>query len=211
MPLFISFEGPEGSGKSTQVRLLAGALRARGYPVTETREPGGTSLGEAIRHVVLDPDAPPATPLAMALLLSAARAELVSEVILPALRGGQLVLTDRFADSTIAYQSYGLGLPIEDVRELTRIATGGLLPDIVFYVDVSPRIGWERITARGAGNWLDGETRAFHQRVRSGYQELIAADPERWIVIDGDASPQAVHAAIVRALEPRLPRLAGAL
>lgn len=204
MPLFISFEGPDGSGKSTQARLLAAALRERGRRVTETREPGATPLGEQIREVLLHGDGPPATPLAMAFLLSAARTQLVTEVISPALQEGQIVITDRFADSTIAYQACGLGLDESTVRILTDIATGKLYPDVVVYVDIEPVMGLQRISARGPGNKLDDQALSFHQRVRAGYLRLARNQPERWLVIDGASSPNTVHDAIMQAIEPHL-------
>lgn len=204
MPFFISFEGPDGSGKSTQARRLAASLRERGYPVTETREPGGTPLGDRIRQLVLDSAGPAATPLAMALLMSASRAQLVEEVINPALREGRIVITDRYADSTMAYQSAGHGLDRDVVESLTTIATGGLRPDLVIYVDVTPEVGLQRVRSRGIDNRLDREALDFHRRVRTRYRELIEAEPARWIVIDGFHSPHDVQADIMRAVEPIL-------
>ena len=204
MALFITFEGPDGSGKSTQAQLLTDALRNRGHDTLETREPGGTELGEAIRYLLLDPEAPAATPLAMALLLSASRSQLVESVIRPALDAGRFVIADRYADSTVAYQGYGLGLDTGTVRELARIATGGLKPDATIYVDIEPEVGMERRQARGAQNRLDQEALAFHRRVRDGYLEMISEEPERWIYVDGDAPPEAVHAGILQAIEPLL-------
>jgi dTMP kinase len=144
----------------------------------------------------------------MAFLVSASRTELVAEVIRPALERGEIVITDRFADSTIAYQTFGLGVPLGVSRELVRIATGGLSPNVVIYVDVPPQIGLERTAARGAGNRLDGETLAFHERVRQGYQQLICENPERWIAIDGSATVETVHDRIYQSLEPFLPEVA---
>ena len=207
MALFISFEGPDGSGKSTQARLLAEVLRGRGYPVTETREPGGTPLGERVRALLLDPQAPSATPLAMTFLFSAARTQLVSEVIRPALSQGETVIADRFADSTIAYQSWGLGLDLAVARQLAEIATGGLYPDVVIYVDVPPIVGLERVAMRGTRNRLDEETLGFHERVRAGYHGLIEEDSGRWIVIDGDAPVEVVHGNVLQALDPFLPEV----
>jgi dTMP kinase len=211
MPLFIAFEGLDGGGKSTQARLLAEALRQRGYAVTETREPGGTALGEGIRGLLLEPDAPPATPLAAAFLLSAARAQLVSEVIAPALARGEVVIADRFADSTVAYQAFGYGLDQEGMVRLVAIATGGLRPDVVVYIDVEPGVGLQRVEARGAGNRFDAETLAFHRRVRQGYRQLAALEPGRWVTVDGAESPDLVHRAVLRALEPFLTRVAEAV
>lgn len=204
MALFITFEGPDGSGKSTQAALLAGALRDRGLAVRETREPGGTPLGEEIRRLALGSGSPDATPLALTFLLSASRAQLVEAVVRPALEAGQTVVADRFADSTAAYQSFGLGVPLSDVQEVTRIATGDLRPDVTIYVDIEPEVGLERTRARGHGNRLDDETVEFHRRVREGYLALIAQEPERWICVNGDAAPDLVHDAILRQLEPLL-------
>jgi len=206
MPLFISLEGPDGSGKSTQARLLVDALRRRGLAVTESREPGGTELGDRIRELVLHPEAPPATPLVMAFLLSASRSQLVSEIVAPALLEGRTVVVDRFADSTVAYQSFGLGVPREIVETLTGIATGGVLPDIRVYIDVPADLGLERVASRGDRNRLDAETLTFHERVRGGYLQLISEEPHRWICVDGAASPPLVHCSIMAALEPVLER-----
>lgn len=211
MPLFISFEGPDGSGKSTQARRLATALRERGFPVTETREPGGTPLGDRVRELVLDPQSPHHTPLTMTLLLSASRSQLVSEVIAPALHAGHIVIVDRFADSTMAYQSFGLHVPREIVRTLTDIATQGVLPDVRVYIDVPAEIGLERVTARGARNRLDARELAFHRRVRAGYLQMIHEDPESWIHVDGTGSPEAVQSAILGALMPFLESRADAV
>lgn len=206
MSLFISFEGPDGSGKSTQARLLAEVLRSRRYRVVETREPGGTALGERIRSILLDPDAPAATPLAMTLMISAARAELVSEIIQPALKSGKVVISDRFADSTLAYQAFGSGVDVTTVREVTHVATAGVYPDVVMYVDVSTAVGLDRASARGSLNRFDAQDPAFHQRVRDGYLQLVTEEPDRWFLIDGAASVQSVHLAVLRAIEPVLER-----
>jgi dTMP kinase len=204
MSRLIAFEGPDGSGKSTQARLLGEFLRDRGYDVLETREPGGTPLGDSIRALLLEADAPPATPLAMTLLLSASRAQLVDTVIRPALEAGQTVIVDRYTDSTLAYQSYGFGVDMATVKEAVRTATGGLRPDIGVYVDIDPALGLERTRTRGPRNRFDAAGIEFHRRVRAGYLELIARDPERWICVDGSASPEEVHNAILRQLEPWL-------
>jgi dTMP kinase len=204
MPLFITFEGPDGSGKSTQGQMLAEALRREGYAVTETREPGGTELGEAVRALLLPHEAPPATPLAMAFLLSAARTQHVSEVILPALGRGHVVISDRFADSTVAYQSFGFGLDLQVVRDLTAIATDGLVPDVSVFVDIPPEVGLSRVERRGDDNRLDAEALVFHRRVREGYLELVTADPERWIIVDGRGSRDEVHQAVWQGILPRL-------
>jgi dTMP kinase len=204
VPLFVTFEGPDGSGKSTQARLLAAAFRRQGLNVVETREPGGTPLGERIRELLLDPESPRPIPLAMALLLSASRAQLLSDVILPALGRGAIVICDRYADSTMAYQSYGLGLDAEVVRDMTAIATNGVQPDVGIYVDVPIEVGLSRAVARGALNRLDAETIHFHRNVRSGYLRIVAEEPDRWFVVDGTQSVETVHRQIMTAISPLL-------
>lgn len=202
--LFISFEGSDGSGKSTQATLLAEGLRRNGYRVEETREPGGTPVGERIRQILLDPSSPRPSPLSMAFLLSASRAQLVADVIAPSLARGNIVICDRYADSTLAYQSYGLGLDPQVVREITAIATNGVQPDVSIYVDVPTEVGLRRIAARGKPDRLDGEALLFHENVREGYQQIIREDPERWVVVDGTQPIETVHQEIVRATLQRL-------
>ena len=208
MGLFLTFEGPDGSGKSTQAHLLASELQTRGHDVLETREPGGTPVGEAVRHILLDLDGPDQSPLTMALLLSASRAQLVTDVILPALERGQTVIVDRYADSTVAYQGYGFGLDLEVVRELSRIATRGVTPDHTVLVDVPVELGLERVHRRGAHNRLDAPDIAFHERVREGYHRLAAAQPERWVTVDGTQDSQRVHRALMDTLAPFLQEVA---
>jgi dTMP kinase len=208
MGLFLTFEGPDGSGKSTQAHLLASELRARGHDVVETREPGGTQVGEAVRHVLLDLNGPEMSPRTMALLLSASRAQLVSDVIVPALEAGRTVIVDRYADSTVAYQSYGFGLDLKVVKELSGIATLGLTPDVTVLVDVPVKVGLERVYRRGMHNRLDAPDVAFHERVRKGYHELVEADPARWMTVDGTQDPQRVHRALLHKLAPMLQEVA---
>ncbi|HZS94365.1 MAG TPA: dTMP kinase [Chloroflexota bacterium] len=203
MPLFLTFEGPDGSGKSTQARLLADELRARGHDVLLTREPGGTPLGEQLREVLLAHGGAPMTPTAMALIMSAARAQLVHDVIKPALRSDRIVILDRYADSTSAYQGAGLGLDREIVDRLRAIAAP-VRPDLTFYVDVPEEIALGRLSDRNDANRLDVETVAFHRRVREGYEQLIAEEPDRWVRIDGTGTPDRVHVTIMQALAPVL-------
>lgn len=207
MSLFITFEGPDGSGKSTQARLLVAHLRASGYAVTETREPGGTPIGDHIRQLLLDPSSPPASPLAMAFLLSASRTQLVSDVIMPALAEGQIVVADRYADSTVAYQAGGQELDLDTVLTLGAIATGGLRPDITVYVDIEPAAGLARVAGRGPVDRLDALSLEFHRRVREAYHALGERESDRWMAVDGDFPPEQVHAAIMRAIEPRIARV----
>ncbi|MEW5987288.1 MAG: dTMP kinase [Chloroflexota bacterium] len=196
--MFISFEGPEGSGKSTQVVLLAGYLREQGWNVLLTREPGGTVIGDQIRACLHDVDNTAMTAAAETLLYSASRAQLVAEVIRPALAAGRLVLCDRYADSTIAYQGYGRQQDLAELQHITHFATGGLKPDLTILLDLDVEEGLaRRLTGGGEMNRLDRETLAFHRRVRQGYHQLAAADPERWVVVAA-GRPVAVVQADIR-------------
>lgn len=172
--------------------------------MTVTREPGGTPLGDELRRLILDPAVPSATPLVMALMLSASRAQLLHDVISPALARGDVVIVDRYADSTVAYQAFGSGLPLQAVETLTSVATGGLRPDMTIYLDVSPDVGLKRLQARGDPNRLDAETLDFHRRVRAGYEYLIAHDPGRWVRIDGSLDSEQVHSQVVTAVLTKL-------
>lgn len=205
--MFITFEGPEGSGKTTQIRLLAEWLRQQGWVVVTTREPGGTRIGNGIRSLLLDIDHTEMTPRTETLLFNAARAQIVHEVIRPALQAGQIVLCDRFADSTLAYQGYGYGQDRAELGQIIHYATGGLLPDLTLYLDVKPEVGLARKQLGQGQEWnrLDARTVAFHQAVQAGYSELIAGEPERWCVINSDLPPEDVHGEIVAAVAERLP------
>jgi dTMP kinase len=209
--LFVSFEGPDGSGKSTQARRLAAWLHSQGCPVTLTREPGGTPLGDRLRELVLDPGSPPGSTLSVALMLAASRAQLVDDVIRPALARDEIVIVDRYADSTLAYQGYGAGLDLHYARQLTDIATRGLWPDLTLYVDVPPEVGLQRVRARGPANRLDGEAIDFHRRVRAGYLQMIAEQPQRWRCVDGTLPVDDVEQTIREAIEPLLARVSNAL
>jgi dTMP kinase len=184
--LFITLEGPEGAGKTVLGRRLADALIARGQGVLLTREPGGTELGERVRALLLARSTGDLAiePTADALLFNAARAQLVAEVIRPALETGNVVLCARFADSTLAYQGYGAGLPIDDLRSIAAVATGGLAPDLTVLLDVDPEVGLRR-KAPGARNRFEASFDLdFHRRVRAGFLELAGQEPKRWRVID---------------------------
>jgi dTMP kinase len=193
---FISFEGPEGSGKSTQIHRLAAALAEQGHAVWTTREPGGTRAGETIRPILLGPQAGPLSAWSEALLFTAARAQLVEEVIRPRLHRGELVLCDRYSDSTLAYQGYGRGIDLETLRRLQSKATGGLSPDLTLLLDLPVETGLARIP-RNAKDRLDRETIAFHQRVHAGYREMAAREPHRWRQVDASRDPDKVASRIL--------------
>lgn len=201
--IFITFEGGEGGGKSTQIQRLADAFRARGREVIVTREPGGTPVAHRIREVILSHELKGIVPLAELLLYEASRAQHVNELILPALKRGAVVVSDRFADSSLVYQGVGRKLPTALVRKLNEIATGGLKPQITFILDLDPRVGFSRIGARAALDRLESETLEFHEAVRKGYLKLAKAEPRRCIRVDAARSPGEVEAAILAALKKR--------
>jgi dTMP kinase len=182
--LFVTLEGPEGSGKTVVAKRLAAELTARGRRVVLTREPGGTRLGERVREILLGRSDLGIDPRADALLFNAARAQLVAAVVRPALEAGHVVVCARFADSTLAYQGYGAGLPIVELRAIADVATGGLRPDLTVLLDVDPEVGLRR-KAPGARNRFEASfDLEFHRRVRAGFLELAGQEPERWRVVD---------------------------
>ncbi len=191
--MFITFEGGEGAGKSTQTALLADRLRAARREVELLREPGGTALGEELRGLLLHKDKAVSLEAELLLFL-AARAELVGKVIRPALDRGAVVICDRFSDSTIAYQGYGRGIDVGAIRTLNRWATGGLEPDLTVLLDVPVDVG--RLRKHGDDDVFFREGDAFHIRVREGYHYLAAREPERWLVLDGTKPPEEIAAAI---------------
>ena len=195
--MFVTFEGLDGSGKSTQARRLADALSGDGLDVVSTREPGGTLLGEAIRDLVLHGDH--VAPWAEALLYAAARAQLVAEELRPLLEAGDTVLLDRFVDSSLAYQGAGRGLGVEEIRALNAFATGGLRPDRTLLLRIDPAAGLARISDRPADR-LEREDGGFFASVAAAYDELAAAEPERVAVIDAAQPPEAVLADALAAL-----------
>jgi dTMP kinase len=197
---FITFEGIEGCGKTTQMRWLAERL---GEAAVVTREPGGTAIGTAVRQVLLDPKSRGMTPMAELLLYFADRAQNVAEVVRPALAEGRVVLCDRHVESSLAYQGYGRRLPLEAIRELACLATGGLRPDLIVLVDVPVEIGLARVGRRGAHDRLEAELREFHDRVRAGYEALLAEEPSRWMRLDGTAHPEAVSSELWSGLVAR--------
>jgi dTMP kinase len=198
---FITFEGIDGSGKTTQVRLLTESLRAEGRDVVETVEPGGTEIGRLIRKILLDPASKELTPRAELLLYFASRAQNVEQVIRPALERGAIVLCDRFTDSTLCYQGCGRGLDSRIILDLDRIACAGLQPDLTILIDIDVATSQERARRRNertaTADRLDDESAAFHNRVRQGYHALSKQHPDRFLVING-APKAATIARIIR-------------
>ena len=201
--LFVTFEGGEGAGKSTQIARLAERLRGRGIEPVITREPGGTPLAEGIRALLLDGGRAPG-PVSEAFLMEAARADLVAQVIRPALDQGRVVLCDRYDDSTLAYQGAGRGLDPDMLRAWNRAATGGLAPDLTLLFDLDPRAGLARRGAEGETNRLDREPRDFHARVREGYLALARAEPGRFLVLDASLPPEILETRVWEGVLPRL-------
>lgn len=199
---FIALEGGEGAGKSTQARLLADALRGRGFDVVVTREPGGTPGAEAIRALLLGLDGEGWHPRAEALLFAAARSDHVERLIRPALEAGQWVICDRFVDSSRAYQGGGGGLTDEDVLTLHRIGSEGLLPDLTLLVEVDPAEAARRLALRDGdkADRIGGRPALYHSRVAQAFARFAALEPARFARIDGNGDPQATHARIVAAL-----------
>lgn len=203
--MFITLEGPDGSGKSSQIEPLAEYLRQQGCSVITTREPGGTSISNQVRDVLKSMDNKSMHPRTEILLFCAARAQLVEEVICPALEKGMIVLSDRYADSTLAYQGYGHGYELNFLRSLLNFATGGLWPDLTLYLDVDAETGLNRRKS-GGGEWnrLDDYALAFHRRVRQGYVELAAQQPQRWVTVDAGQPMQVVQQELRRIVTQRL-------
>jgi dTMP kinase len=197
--LLITFEGGEGSGKSTQVRLLADWLEARGLSVVTARDPGSTRVGEAIREVVLDSASIPMSARTELLLYVAARAQLVEEVVLPALAQGKVVLLDRYEDSTYAYQGAARGIPEGVVQQVNEAGTGGLKPDLTVLIDIEAEEGIRRRREDSRGrpeDRLEGEGSRFHERVREAYRARAGREPVRFAVVDGRESPETIQAQV---------------
>lgn len=206
MSLFVTFEGPEGGGKTTQMRRLAVSLEEQGYDVLTTREPGGTPIGDRVRAILLDPLHTEMQPQAEFLLFSAARSQHVAQVIRPHLQRGGVVLCDRYADASLAYQGYGYQLDLDALRAITRFATGGLVPDLTFCLDVPVEVGLRR-KVQGAGdawNRMEQKEIDFHRRVRAGYLDMAAGEPARWQVIDATRTVDEIQAILRDLLIERL-------
>ena len=206
MGIFVTFEGPEGGGKTTQVQLLARWLATAGYNVLTTREPGGTRIGDAVRALLLDPAFTEMRSETEILLFSAARAQIVNERIKPHLEKGGVVLCDRFADSTLAYQGYGRRLDLDTLRLITRFATGGLVPDLTICLDLPVVEGLRRKQGCDEAEWnrLERERQEFHERVRQGYRALSQTEPERWLVLDAMEPVTQIQHEIRRRISERL-------
>lgn len=207
--MFITFEGPDGSGKTTQLHSLQGYLAKAGYPILVLREPGGTSIGDQIRQVLHDPANAAMDPRAEVLLYSASRAQLTGEVILPALRSGKIVLCDRFAESTMAYQGYGHRFDLGELGAITAFATGGIRPDLIVYLDIEVEEGLRRKMRSfesGQGEWnrMDQKEVEFHRRARQGYLTMAATEPERWFVLDATLPVQVLQRSIRRRIQALL-------
>jgi len=203
--LFVTFEGGEGSGKSTQLAKLDERLRRGGFDPLVVREPGGTKLAESIRALLLDPGAPVGATTE-ALLMVAARSDLVATRLKPALDAGRIILCDRYTDSTLAYQGGGRGLDAAMLASWNRAATGGLVPDLTLLFDLDPELGLARRAAsHGTANRLDLESPTFHARVRERYLQLARAEPARFVVLDAERPPQELAERVWSAVASRLP------
>ncbi len=207
--ILVTFEGIEGSGKSTLITLVSDAFKQIGVEQFVTREPGGTDLGKSLRKVLLDPQGVDITPLAELFLYAADRAQHINEVLLPAIKAGKAVLCDRFSDATEAYQGYGRGIPLKIVKAVIDQAREGLIPDLTVLLDLPPAKSLVRVRKRNIRNSLTNETRfddeelAFHERVREGYLAISGREPERFLILDGMASPDDLARKVMEELENR--------
>lgn len=196
MSLFITFEGIDGSGKTTQARLLYGSLRRRGFRARLVREPGSTALGERLRRLLSSPRgataSPPIDPLAEVLLFAAARTQLVKEIILPSLREGITILSDRYLHSTMAYQGYGRGIDLKALEAINRLSTEDLKPDLIVLLDLEPGEALLRMGRAKENSRFEEEELTFHQRIRNGYLEMAAKDPQRWLIVDANQPRKAI-------------------
>jgi dTMP kinase len=193
--MFITLEGPEGSGKTSHIPHLVEFLREKGHIVFPTREPGGTSISEQIRDILHDMKNAEMHPRTETLLYQAARAQIVEQVIKPRLADGEIVISDRYYDSTIAYQGYGHQQNLDQIRALVKYATGGLTPDLTILLDLDIEVGLQRKTQNEVEwNRMDAYTVEFHKRVRAGYLEMVKAEPERWVVVNSEQAWESVQA-----------------
>lgn len=206
--VFITFEGIDGAGKSTQARLLADRIEASGRRVLRVRDPGATELAERVRPIILDPEMRGISPMAELMLYLACRAQLADELIRPALADGAVVISDRYGDSSVAYQGYGRELGPELVRQSSALATGGLDPDITFLIDLPLGIARKR-RGTSAPDRLEGEIEAFHQRIRDGFLDIANRNPGRVVVVDGSMSESDIAQYVVDALTDRFPGIVG--
>ena len=203
--MFITLEGPEGSGKTSQIPHLVEYLREKGYIIFPTREPGGTSISEQVRELLHDLKNAEMHPRTETLLYQAARAQIVEQVIRPRLAAGETVLSDRYFDSPLAYQGYGHNQNLEEVRALVNYATGGLVPDLTILLDIDVEAGLLRKTQNGTEwNRLDAYTLEFHQRVRAGYLDMARREPKRWVVVDAGRDWDSVQEELRKVIEGRL-------
>lgn len=202
--IFITFEGPEGGGKSLQVEKIREYLKQEGYDVLVVREPGQTEIGEEIRQVLLNPKNKKMDSRTEILLFEASRAQLVKEMINPALATGKIVLADRFYDSTTAYQGYGRGMNLNDIKWLNQFATGGLIPDLTILLDVPPEVGIARRKKSKKKDRLDMEGIEFHQRVRKGYLKMAEKEPKRWRIVDANRPIEEIFEEIKKIVEEKI-------
>ena len=202
--MFITLEGPEGSGKTSHIPHLVEFLREKGHTVFPTREPGGTSISEQIRDVLHDMKNAEMHARTETLLYQAARAQIVEQVIKPRLADGEIVISDRYYDSTIAYQGYGHQQNLDDIRALVKYATGGLTPDLTILLDLDVEVGLGRKKKDNEWNRLDAYTVEFHRRVRAGYQEMVKAEPQRWEVVNSEQAWDSVQAELRNIIVKRL-------
>jgi dTMP kinase len=202
--MFITLEGPEGSGKTSHTPYLRDYLQEAGYTVTCTREPGGTSIGDQIREILLNNINTDMHPRTEILLFQASRAQLVEQVITPRIAQGEIVLCDRYADSTIAYQGYGHQVDLEQLHSIVDFATDGLKPDLSILLDLDVEIGLQRRQKDGGVNRLDAFLLEFHQRVRAGYHQMVKSEPNRWVVVDANRAFEDVQREIRQIVMNRL-------
>ena len=203
--MFITLEGPEGSGKTSHIPYLVEYLREKGHVVFPTREPGGTSISEQIRDILHDLKNAEMHPRTETLLYQAARAQIVEQVIKPRLDVGEIVISDRYFDSTIAYQGYGHQQNLDEVRALVKYATGGLTPDLTILLDLDIEVGLKRKTQNELEwNRMDAYTVEFHERVRAGYLEMVKQEPNRWVVVNSDQKWESVQEELKKVIVSRL-------